>query len=95
MNYESWNVDLKSATAIHTSGFKLGVEGDLRNPTGVHPGPFPDDLSPVDQARLLRCGLEAMMKAAKARIQVVKDDGIAGTQVQHKPARAVLSLRRG
>lgn len=95
MNYESWNVDLNSASAVHVSGFKVGVEGDPRNPTGVYPGPFPEDLSPVDQARLLRCGLEAIITEAKKRIQAVKHEVFAEGAAQRKPSRPVLSLRRG
>lgn len=94
MNFESWNVDLDAATAVHACGFKLGVEGDLRNPTGVNPGKFPDGLSPVDQARLLRCGLEAIMNAATSRLQAAKQEILVEKWAKYKPSRPVLSLRK-
>lgn len=94
MNFESWNVDLDTASAVHASGFKITVEGDPCNPTGVHPGKFPDGLTAVQQARLLRCGLEAMQKLASTA-------GIQRPRVRvqepvrkHKPTRPILSLKK-
>ncbi len=94
MNFESWNVDLAGATAIHESGFKLTVEGDLSNPTGVHPGKFPEGLTAIEQARLLRCGLEAVIRAAQDRSHQKSRDAFAERIAQHKPTRPVLSLKK-
>lgn len=94
MNYESWRVDLESATAVHNCGFELGVEGDPSNPSGVHPGKFPEGLSAIEQARLLRCGLEAIIKAAAAKVKEARQAAFAQTIAQHKPKRPVLSLRK-
>lgn len=68
MDLEAWTVDLKQLLAVHSSGFRLVVEGDPANPSGVNPGKFPEGLSAVQQAGLLRCGVQAVMDAAqKAR----------------------------
>ncbi len=66
MDFEAWNVDLEKAMAVHRSGFKITVEGDVRQPSGVIPGRFPEGLSAIDQATLLRCGLQALMRTAAA-----------------------------
>lgn len=94
MNFESWNVDLDSASAVHPCGFRLTVEGDPANPSGVHPGKFPEGLTAVEQARLLRCGLEAMQKiASTARVQK-EQARLAQQRAAHKPTRPVLSLKK-
>lgn len=94
MNFDSWNVDLETATAVHVCGFRLGVEGDLSNPSGVNPGKFPEGLSAVEQARLLRCGMEAIMKAAQNRSRNVSRAAFADKIAKHKPRRPVLSLKK-
>lgn len=94
MNFESWSVDLETASAVHACGFKVGVEGDLGNPSGVHPGQFPEGLTAVEQARLLRCGLEAIVKAAQTRSQEQGRAKFADRIAQHKPTRPVLSLKK-
>ena len=98
MNFDTWTVDLDSASAVHPSGFKVVVEGDLCNPSGVHPGKFPEGLSAVQQARLLRCGMEAIINMAqssnwrqdKARFA----QRVAEPAANYKPTRPVLSLKK-
>jgi hypothetical protein len=99
MNFETWNVDLSSSSAIHPSGFKVVVEGDPANPMGVHPGKFPEGLTAVEQARLLRCGLEAIINLAQS--QGWKQDKSRFAErakpapaVTHKPSRPILSLKK-
>lgn len=99
MNFETWTVDLTSSSAVHPSGFKVVVEGDPANPMGVHPGKFPDGLTAVQQARLLRCGLEAIMN--QAQNQGWKQDksrfaerAQAAPLVTNKPTRPILSLKK-
>lgn len=94
MNFDSWNVDLEAATAVHICGFSVGIDGDPGNPSGVHPGKFPEGLSAIDQARLLRCGLEAIVKAAHSRSHDDHRALMAEKLAQHKPKRPVLSLRK-
>lgn len=65
MDFNAWDVDLESATAVHISGFKITVEGDVKDPMGVHPGKFPEALEALEQARLLRSGLEAIVSQAQ------------------------------
>lgn len=64
MDFEAWEVDLNKAMAVHSSGFKITVEGDMRQPSGVVPGRFPEGMSAIDQATLLRCGLQVLMRTA-------------------------------
>ncbi|WP_020210305.1 hypothetical protein [Gilvimarinus chinensis] len=65
MDFESWEVDLASGEAKHASGCVIRVEGDPQNPTSVDPSNFPKNLNFVDQARLLRCGVQALENAAR------------------------------
>ncbi len=101
MNFETWIVDLPSLSAAHPSGFRLAVEGDPTNPMGVHPGKFPDGLTAIEQARLLRCGLEAIINKAQNegwRQEKNRFAERAQTQaapvVMHKSIRPVLSLKK-
>lgn len=94
MNYESWDVDLGTASAVHPSGFKLTVDGDPANPMGVHPGKFPDGLTAIEQARLLRCGLEAMQKAASTNDVRQARERFQEQVRKHKPTRPILSLKK-
>lgn len=64
MDFDAWVVDLTAATATHESGFVLQVEGNPRDPSAINPTNFPANLSFVDQARLMRCGLEFLAKEA-------------------------------
>ncbi|MFO1388890.1 hypothetical protein [Cellvibrio sp.] len=64
MDFTAWVADLAAGTVTHESGFVLQVEGDPRDPSAINPANFPANLSFVDQARLMRCGLEFLAKAA-------------------------------
>lgn len=94
MNFESWNVDLDSASAVHQCGFKITVEGDPANPYGVHPGKFPEGLSAVEQARLLRCGLEAIQKMAVQVGTQRSRERVQERVRQNNPNRPILSLKK-
>lgn len=94
MNFEAWDVDLGTASAVHQCGFRITVEGDPVNPSGVHPGKFPEGLSAVEQARLLRCGLEAMQKLASKMGSTRGHSKPAPPPRQHKPTRPILSLKK-
>lgn len=63
-DFNAWEADLAAGTATHASGFVLKVEGNPKDPSSVDPGKFPADLNFIDQARLLRSGLEFLAKAA-------------------------------
>jgi hypothetical protein len=63
MNFEDWTADVAMGIATHTSGFTVRIEGNPKDPSDVYPGKFPDGISFVDQARLLRSGLEFLAKA--------------------------------
>lgn len=65
MNFDDWQADVSAGSALHASGFSLRIEGDPRDPEEVFPGRFPEGLSFVDQARLLRAGLTVLAKAAQ------------------------------
>jgi len=64
MDFDAWVADLAAGTATHESGFVLQVEGNPRDPSAINPANFPANLSFVDQARLMRCGLEFLAKAS-------------------------------
>ncbi len=65
MDFDAWNVDLKTKSAFHITGFRIVVEGNPVQPMGVIPSHFPDGMSAVDQARLLRCGIKALIREAR------------------------------
>lgn len=100
MDFEAWNVDVANGTAVHATGFKIAVEGNPADPMGVTPGRFPEGLSAVQQATLLRCGIEALMKAAtkerrdhaRERLAVVPSAVVA--KPKNPSNRPVLSLKR-
>lgn len=73
MDFDAWNVDLKNLSAFHVTGFRITIEGNPLQPVGVTPSHFPGDLSAVEQARLLRCGMVAIRKAAEARVNDQND----------------------
>ncbi|SMF58086.1 hypothetical protein SAMN02745866_03750 [Alteromonadaceae bacterium Bs31] len=64
MDFDAWNVDLEKLSAFHITGFRISIEGSPLQPLGVLPSHFPDHLSAVEQARLLRCGMKAIRDAA-------------------------------
>jgi len=97
MNFEAWTVDLASSSAVHSTGFKVVVEGDLNNPSGVHPGKLPEGLTALEQVRLLRCGVEAIVKLAQAQEAKQEQKRFAErAQVASLPktTRKVLSLKK-
>jgi len=107
MSLSDWSVDLLAGTANHTSGFSLRIEGSAGDPSEVFPGKFPADLSFVDQARLLRAGLEALAKSAREGVYQTPRAQLksAGAQEREalakqfaeradKPQRSVLSLKK-
>lgn len=110
MNFDDWTADLATATATHTSGFSIRVEGDFRDPSEVFPGKFPEGLSFVDQARLLRSGLEFLAKTGGSApkswqsnpVQNAKTEAIKAREElakrfadrPDKPQRSVLSLKK-
>ena len=65
MDFEAWNVDLKTKSAFHVTGFRISIEGNPLQPMGVLPSHFPEGLTAVEQARLLRCGMKAILTEAK------------------------------
>lgn len=65
MDFDAWNIDLKNKSAFHTTGFRIVIEGNPLQPMGVIPSHFPDGLSAVEQARLLRSGMKALMREAR------------------------------
>lgn len=65
MDFDAWVADVAAGTVRHASGFNLQVEGDPRDPSAINPANFPSNISFVDQARLMRCGLEFLAKAAQ------------------------------
>ncbi len=65
MNYDQWVVSDDGRSASHSCGWSIRIEGNPANPSEVCPGSAPKDLGALEQARLLRHGLEAIAKAAK------------------------------
>ena len=97
MDYDSWHVDIEEATVRHPSGFRIVIEGDLADPSGISPTNFPAGLSAAEQARLLRCGMQALTRAAKANPVRRPPPAVATTvrpKFKNKPERPVLSLKR-
>lgn len=107
MDFESWDVDLAVGEARHDSGCVIRVEGHPSDPSAVEPSGFPETLNYIDQARLLRCGIEALAQAAdrgaahsargSAKSQTVKDlekKAQLFADNPDKPKRAVLSLKK-
>ncbi|GAB3100900.1 hypothetical protein G8770_16415 [Aestuariicella hydrocarbonica] len=95
MNFEDWTVDLKSLTATHSCGFRIEIEGNPKDPSAVHPGKFPQGLTSIEQVRLVRTGVEAIVAEAKkgrTAKPVVKKP--AYVSPANKPKRATLSLNR-
>lgn len=111
MNFDDWTADVASGTATHASGFSIRIEGNPKDPSEVYPGKFPDGISFVDQARLLRSGLEFLAKAGGSAPkswqsnpqQDAKSEAIKAREElakrfaerPDKPQRSVLSLKKG
>ena len=110
MNFDDWTADVAVSVATHSSGFTVRIEGNPKDPSEVYPGKFPDGLSFVDQARLLRCGLEFLAKFGGSTpkswvanpAQDVKTEAIRAREElakrfaerPDKPQRSVLSLKK-
>ncbi len=110
MNFEDWAVDVTAGTATHVSGFSIRIEGNPKDPSDVYPGKFPEGISFVDQARLLRSGLESLAKSSgntpkswqSSPVQDAKSEAIKAREelAKHfaertdKPDRPVLSLKK-
>lgn len=110
MNFEDWAVDTAAGTAIHASGFTIRIEGSPKDPSEVYPGKFPDGISFIEQARLLRSGLEALAKVGGNAMRSWQSSPVADAKTEairareelakqfaerpDKPARPVLSLKK-
>ena len=110
MKFDEWVVDLAAGTATHENGFSLRIEGKPKDPSEVYPGRFPDSLSFVEQARLLRAGIELIAKASAeapkswqtsgaqdAKSQAIREREELAKQFAErsdKPERSVLSLKK-
>ncbi|BFM08152.1 hypothetical protein [Halioxenophilus aromaticivorans] len=91
INFDDWEVNLEAMSATHTTGFSLSVEGSVRNPSAVHPGPFPKHLTALEQVRLLRYGVEALAKAAKSSNRPVRP---VHRPNPDRPRKTLLKLKR-
>ncbi|TQV67761.1 hypothetical protein FKG94_24840 [Exilibacterium tricleocarpae] len=95
MDFTAWKVDLSALSASHESGFTIQIEGNPKDPSSVSPGRFPPTLNGVDQARLLRHGMEAIAKAAAAvKTKPAAPKKPAYVPPANKPKRPVLSLKK-
>ncbi|HEY8940577.1 MAG TPA: hypothetical protein VIM59_10315 [Cellvibrio sp.] len=109
MNFDDWTADSATGTATHASGFTIRVEGNPKDPSEVYPGKFPEGISFVDQARLLRSGIEFLAKAGgsapkswQSNPQDAKTEAIKAREElarrfadrPDKPQRSVLSLKK-
>ena len=110
MNFDDWVADMATGTATHHSGFNLRIEGNPKDPSEVYPGKFPEGLSFIEQARLLRSGLEFLAKnsaqaptswqsstAQDAKSIAIREREELARQFAErvdKPKRSVLSLKK-
>ncbi len=110
MNFDDWTADSATGTATHASGFTIRVEGNPKDPSDVYPGKFPEGMSFVDQARLLRSGLGFLAKSGggapqswqSSAAQDPKTEAIKAREElakrfaerPDKPQRSVLSLKK-
>ncbi|MCV6623142.1 MAG: hypothetical protein OIF51_15485 [Cellvibrionaceae bacterium] len=69
MNYDQWVVSDDGRSASHACGWSIRIEGNPANPSEVCPSSAPKDLDALEQARLLRHGLDAIAKAAKQGVK--------------------------
>ncbi|MGH1373922.1 MAG: hypothetical protein ACRBBW_17920 [Cellvibrionaceae bacterium] len=93
MDYAAWTVDLKSLTATHSSGFRIEVEGNPKDPNAVHPGKFPAGLSSIDQVRLVRTGVEAIASEGK-KARAVSAPKSTFVAPANRPKRDTLSFKK-
>jgi hypothetical protein len=98
MNFEDWTVDLNTASATHACGFRVEVEGSLKEPSEVNPGRFPKELDGLAKVRLLRCGVDAIIAAAKQqKAAPAKKLGLSDAEKKafaNQPKRPKLSLKK-
>lgn len=110
MNFDDWTADMTTGTVAHASGFTIRIEGNPKDPSEVYPGKFPEGMSFVDQARLLRSGLEFLAKTGgsapkswqSSPVQDAKTEAIKAREElakrfadrPDKPQRSVLSLKK-
>lgn len=96
VDFDDWQVDLSALSATHACGFTISVEGSVRDPSAVHPGPFPKHLNSLEQVRLLRHGMEAIAKAAKRTASKPKPRVAAKPAFVHsnRPKKPILKLKR-
>ncbi len=110
MNFDDWTADLAKGTATHASGFTIRIEGNPKDPSEVYPGKFPEGMSFVDQARLLRSGLGFLARSGEfvpkswqsSPVQDAKMEALKARQElakqfaerPDKPQRSVLSLKK-
>lgn len=90
INFDDWEVNLGAMSATHACGFTLSVEGSAKNPSAVHPGPFPKNLSALEQVRLLRHGVEAIAKASKTK----SPPPVYRPKPSDRPRKTLLKLKR-
>lgn len=88
MDFDAWVADLAAGTVTHESGFVLQTEGNPSDPSAINPTNFPSNLSFVDQARLMRCGLEFLAKAAAGSSYTYSASG-APTDIENLKSQAV------
>lgn len=67
MDYEDWTVSSDGRSASHSCGWSITVQGNPSEPNEVNPSSVPPGISVLDQARLLRHGIEAIGKAASKK----------------------------
>lgn len=107
IDFDAWTVDLLSGTARHTCGAVIQVDGDAANPSSVDPNHFPKNLDFLQQARLLRSGMEALSKAARhgssaaglvntksAVAEALEEKAKMFAERADKPKRPVLSRKK-
>ena len=96
INFDDWEVNLDRLSATHSTGFTLSVEGSVKNPSAVHPGPFPKHLSALEQVRLLRHGVEAIAREGKRETRVRPAPRVKSAQGvnPNRPKKTLLTLKR-
>lgn len=106
INFDAWTVDTARGIARHECGALIEVEGNPANPSAVDPRDFPKSLDFLEQARLLRSGMEALAaaggrqgrdpkSAAKSTVvETLEQQAKMFAERPDKPKRAVLSRKK-
>ncbi len=106
IDFDAWTVDTAQGIARHDCGAVIEVEGDPANPTAVDPRDFPKSLDFLEQARLLRSGMEALAAAGRSRpgrdqkagksavVENLEQQAKMFAERPDKPQRAVLSRKK-